>query len=373
MNRSRASFTVLLLAAVSTGFAGNSGARASTNSNPSIDSPPAATGPNGIYGTGGGVHDLHPIPLTSLQRGDLSKKTALRQAFLTQHPDGIDHQAIQAGGTVAPNYTSGNWFYADNYALNPEPDPKNSYGSGYGGNWIYNATRTAAYNNPNVHNPRTDWYNFYYDLCGPGSSTFVLHTWVPSTVDNYVNSTADGENLSSNGVFGWGNGWYGLLYEAAYREMTFIGSGSTVVWGTPWSQERTYLNSKQSRNTFSADPWDEGRSSMPESYFTFDINNDLQGSGGAVMAGVDSAGLPNWRGTHVDHFISVNGWNPSGYGSNTENNGTPYLNYADTADQSTPPTFGNFHMREHDFYANAIYSSATNPDGSHISEQLVIW
>lgn len=62
-------------------------------------------------------------------------------------------------------YQSGNWYYANNYVLKPEPNTYDSYGSinGWGGGWIFNATHTNLSPSPSV-NPRNDTWNFYFDL-----------------------------------------------------------------------------------------------------------------------------------------------------------------------------------------------------------------
>jgi len=260
--------------------------------------------------------------------------------------------AVAHGGRLHPLYYSNGYWLANNYLLKPEPDSKNDYGNGYGGHWILNATHTDQ-SNPAAVNPRTDWNGFYYDLCGPGSTTFIAHTWEPSAVSNYSNSYGDGENLSSNGVYGWGWGWYGFLYEAAYWEMKYSGGG--VPWGTYWWKEKQFLNNNQASNYFIADPQDFGRSYLTEKNFKSDLDYDLHLHGGATMAAVDTAGLNNWSGAHVDHFLSVNGWNP----------GSSWVAYADTADQSYPgPTFGNFYEAESTFYVNAVRGP--------YSEQLVL-
>lgn len=74
--------------------------------------------------------------------------------------------------------------------------------------------------------------------------------------------------------------------------------------------------------------------------------------GGAFMAAVDTQYLPNWTGYgSAEHFVSMSGWNPTGGGYN----GTPYVKYADTADQGS--TNQNRAMSLDDFYkALALYS-----------------
>jgi hypothetical protein len=90
-----------------------------------------------------------------------------------------------------------------------------------------------------------------------------------------------------------------------------------------------------------------------------DMAYDLENYGGALVAAVNTQGLPNWGGLVVNHFVSVNGYNPSALS----------INYVDTADQTNGTgggTFINTSMGEHQFWQNAIHN-ANNPT------QLVIY
>jgi len=79
------------------------------------------------------------------------------------------------------------------------------------------------------------------------------------------------------------------------------------------------------------------------------------------MSTVDGAGLANWNYQHVDHFLSINGWNPS----------TVWVAYADTADQwapgsgSTIHTYGQFYKNENGFFNYAFNGSK--------SEKNLLW
>lgn len=320
--------------------------------NPS-QAPPV--GPNGIYGNGGGGPDLHHVNPTPQQQASINQKIAERASWFVHNP-------VPAASQPSPDYPgSGGWWYANNWKLAPEPDTYNNYGANNSGGWIYNATRTNLYNNPNVHNPRTDWWGFYFDLCGPGSTTFITHTWQPSSVDNYSNNTGDGENLYSgpNNTYGWGNGWYGFLYQAAYWEINY--DGGSLAWSAGYSQEQSFLNNNQSANVFTADQASNG--TLTEAGFKYDLDWDLHQHGGATFTAVDTNGLKNWNyGGNVSHYISANGWNP---------NSSYQLTYADTADQhpagqSTGTTYGESQATDgHSFYTNAVL-------GYH-SDKVVMW
>lgn len=155
-------------------------------------------------------------------------------------------------------------------------------------------------------------------------------------------------------MYGWGNGWYGYMYEAAYWEMQQL---SNLPWGTTYNNERDFLNNNQSATRFYADPEDRpGSTYLNYSTFTGDMAYDLEKYGGALVASVDTVGLPNWNGVTVSHYVSINGWDP------TDGN----LNYADTAwNDSRGSTFANERMSAYSFWQSAI-------QGTH-SGNLVIY
>jgi len=203
-----------------------------------------------IGGCGGvQVATVH-APLPSAQAAAAARKNAAQLEWLRAHPEATGGPR---SAQPSPYYQSGNWFYSNNYLSKPEPDPYDSYGSSVGGGWIFNATHTSI---SCCHNPRND-NNFYYDLCGPGSSTFTVHTWQPANVNNYSNSTGDGEGLSYNGVYGWGTGWYGFLYYAAYNEMQYNGGTNGLWWESLDTTQRTFLNNNEGVVTFEIDPYVE--------------------------------------------------------------------------------------------------------------------
>ena len=73
------------------------------------------------------------------------------------------------------------------------------------------------------------------------------------------------------------------------------------------------------------------------------------------MAAVTTLGLVNWTGQDIDHFISINGWDP------TDNKVT----YTDKANDSRA-TPGSFVESEPSFYYNAL-------QGGTMSEKMVLW
>lgn len=337
-------------------------ASASPKASAAGQSPPAPAGTSAppscttLPGACGGALPVTTAPpLSPAQRNAIDNKIAAQKAWLAQHPDALGVSTSSGPATASPDYQSGNWYYANNYTLKPEPNTYNNYGASYGGGWIFNATHTNRTPSPSV-NPRNDTWNFYFDLCGPGSTTFTARTWDISAVRDYKNSYGDGENLSSNGVYGWGNGWYGYLYEAAYWEMEQAPAGSGLAWGTEYYAERDFLTNNQSYNVFAADPEDRGTGTLTYSNFTSDTAFDLEDYGGALVAAVDTYGLPEWGSISVRHYVPINGWNPW--------NGN--LNYVDTAwNDSGGSTFTNRSMSANNFYNSAI-------DGAH-SDSLVIW
>ena len=74
-----------------------------------------------------------------------------------------------------------------------------------------------------------------------------------------------------------------------------------------------------------------------------------------TIAAVTTLGLVNWAGQDIDHFISINGWDP------TDNKVT----YTDTANDSRarprPSVEG-----EPSFYINAL-------EGGTMSEKVALW
>jgi hypothetical protein len=65
--------------------------------------------------------------------------------------------------------------------------------------------------------------------------------------------------------------------------------------------------------------------------------------------------LKNWTGKDIDHFISINGWDP------TDNKVT----YTGTANDSRASA-GSFIEGEPSFYANAL-------EGGTMSEKMALW
>lgn len=330
---------------------------------------PNTTQPGVAPGGDGFSDPADAAPLTAQQQSILGAKNAGRAAWEAAYSGQIpgsaqtgpvvasSAQRPSGAGGVTPGYQSGNWYYANNWKESPEPDPSDNYGSGYGGGWIFNATKTNR--TPSGHNPRYDTGNggFYWDLCGPGSTTFITHTWQPSAVDSYSNNVGDGEGLSSNGVYGWGSGWYGFLCEAAYWEMQWVGKNNQN-WGTAWQSEQSFLNNNQSQNYFASE------TAPSNSDFKYDIDWDLQTNGGASFTAVDTVNLPNWGGTEADHFISVNGWDPT----------DQQVKYADTAYQNEGATYGEWPstggMSESTFYNNALMWGSSH---NGVSEETVLW
>lgn len=88
--------------------------------------------------------------------------------------------------------------------------------------------------------------------------TFITRSWDPSRVDNYTNTVGDGETVNYHDGYiwnsgkGWGQGWYGYLYDTAYHSMDWEGG----TWGTTWWREKATLNTNQPNNYFIADPYD---------------------------------------------------------------------------------------------------------------------
>lgn len=291
-------------------------------------------------------------------RAAVQKKLAAQRAWLAEHPE-----AGAGGGSAAPYYPSGSWYFSNNYPTNgnppPEPNSANVFGSSHGGGWHYQATKTSVSSSPSIG--ATD-SGFYYYLCGPGSMTFITRSWDSGRVDNYYNTAGDGETVNYgdghiwNGGKGWGQRWYGYLYDTAYHSMDWEGG----TWGTTWWREKATLNANQSANYFIADPYDSNpglnNNVITKSNFKGDLDYDLKGYGGAFMASVDTQYLPNWAGYgSAEHFVSVSGWNPTGGGYN----GVPYVKYADTADQGS--TNQNRAISLDDFY-NSMAGYSHQPD-----------
>lgn len=281
-----------------------------------------------VFTTGGGVPDPHPPPLSPQEHQLVAQKIAARNALVAQFRSGST-----SGSTGAsPFYSSGNWYYANNYKLNREPS------SGYP------MCGTSATPNPPNGCAANDSH-FYGNLCGPGSTTFIVHVANPSNVDNFTNST-------------WGNGWYGFLNRAAYYEMVWAYDSriGTSVWGTYWSTEKSWINQNEGANSYISDPCDTGTNcnttngapyhALSYSSFDGDLNYDLNYYGLAAMAAVDTAGLSNWNGSHYDHFVSVNGWDP------TDHN----IAYSDTGNDPGM-TSGTFYPSESSFYNYALQGS----------------
>lgn len=330
--------------------------------------PDATTFPGYVPSSGGGgLPDPHPTPLTPAQREAYLRyiNLSLTQPLPTPIPTAGAGGAPARPNIPIPPYSG--WLYSahdDHFTAEPSYNQSQNnpgtYRYGHGdpsGQVCYTRQTAAGYGGSSDGQgcAATDSY-FYGNLCGPGSSTFILHSVIPNTIDGFANGT-------------WGSGGMGYLFHAAYSELTHDGH-----WGTYWSAERSFLNAEQGSSpvhTYASDPCDlsscsgvAGYRQLTEAKFEFDLFQDLS-HGYALMAATDSSGLPEWNGFSVDHFIAIDGYNAS----------TGLVQYADTATDTEPnPSTGqpftvqpgdHYTMPEGTFYRNALQGQS--------AEKMVLW
>lgn len=89
---------------------------------------------------GGVLADVHPIPLTALERAKAERRIAERNALLANHAKEVPG-ADAPSKSASPCYQSNGYYLANNYSEAGEPNSANNYGAGYNGGhwWKYNA------------------------------------------------------------------------------------------------------------------------------------------------------------------------------------------------------------------------------------------
>jgi len=345
--------------------------------------PPTATPPTTVtegYVYGGGLADLHPSPLTAAQLAALPTKIAAQ--FAVPLPTALPINGTIPITTVGANVVrprdaaAGGWYYASNFEQVAEP-------LGNASSYPYCYTDQAQTGVPPTHSPcaQHDPY-FYGNLCGPGSSTEIVHSLAPSYVDGY-NVSPYNQSV--------GRGANAYLNYAAYRELnyTFDPRFNVNSWGTEWSIERDFLNGEidsqgigvqyyvsdpcDTQNLNCATTANQGAApygALTEANFELHLHTDIVHGPRSypLMATVDAAGLSyqDWGGAPADHFVAVDGYNPT----------RGLVEYIETANDTLPSGYGvarttpgRYTMMENQFYAKAIEGGRNDK----YAERMVLW
>jgi hypothetical protein len=338
---------------------------------------------------------------------------------LPASPGDVPDNNTQAQAAYPADYTAADshgWIYAHNEELLPEPYPTNDttgkhdgQGNDYSARWHKDSRGRilgeAKYSSLSANGGSccsvtihsrvtiTDGERYFYgELCGPGSTAFITHTYAPAFVSRQEHK---GTVKHAGAVYhvDYGFGWYGYMYKAADNELNWE-QGSH--WGTNWWYEEGFLNHQLRSVTstrhdpgsrryvpfqaFLADPhWvTPYPGSKYLSSFTKDVAVDVQTRHGALMAAVNTENLRGRYGQPGDHFVSV-----MAIDKNEQN-----LKYADTGwsppytsgGLSNPNAWGNtaaqpqgnpHEMSIFDFYTQAVTDANPFPQGTHPASEMM--
>jgi hypothetical protein len=288
-----------------------------------------------------------------------------------------------------PNLPSGNYYLQPCQGCTGNTGG-NNYNSAQGGGWAYPGyygrhSNCASSHCPGSHHNRHITENgtvaqeqgFYGDLCGPGSTTYILDSVAEEYVqDDYPHGSASGWGLNGARV----KGWLAQLYSAAWWEMWYLPgrAASAGTWQTWARQEKWYLNWVL-RSVGNPRRYQLQNDSLSgaEKVFVEHLKNDLQPGtsqssvtrpGGSshlvpyaqryrpLMTAVTTTGLPGWPGENgLSHFVSVWGYSLAGQ-----------LGWADT----DPYTYGAINTMNADRYFKTYMDNNTLGSGS---DHRVIW
>jgi hypothetical protein len=239
---------------------------------------------------------------------------------------------------------------------------------------------------------------FYADLCGPGSGTFILHTWRPGIVDNWKNNVTGVPRYDKPIKGTISTGWYSFLYHAAYRLMYWDSKyTSEGGWNSFWTDEMRLFNDYVPRSwhiRFRAAKDFMGKETVTNRVLTSKVfyravhmdlawkNLGVKGSyhNGSFLAGVSTTNIFDGEPNGGNHYIRVNGYVPewSGGGKGTQ----PAVAYMDTNyilpanDPYNENPFGD-QLPAHEAYVSdflsAIETTGTLGYGGYKSDRMIVY
>lgn len=321
------------------------------------------------HAIGGGRPSREPGKLSAQERETLLHDEAQRDAYAAK-----EHLNTESFAATTQGQTAGHWYWASGYR---------TPGKGWYVSEPTKGYKSCITDHTNLKDKGecvTSVGGFYYQLCGPGSTTVIAHSINAQPVDRF-------RNIEATDI----HGATGFLLDAAFHELSY---GPDLryhqnTWGTYYSDERTLLSqyankygSSKSKSGYHVDPCDDKNADCNTSYGApwggLSLNNlredlliDLSYRHRALMAAVDTSGLPWWGKGGIDHYISIVGWY---HVTNARDASKEQVELVDTANDPQEKNHDYIHvMSLQKFYNNALQGGSNFHHIDAFAEKLVIW